>query len=162
MFLNLQVTHILAYAELYLPALHAVQQEQCALARQLLQPAATERSAGRNLLVSVMDPSTTLHIVLDALASNLRKQHVLRAMLCAFVCGELSILQRAKAAVHSRPLFLDVHALVCLLAHNRMAAELAAGQRPRYVFQHRWQHNTDLQGLVLPQLRGAAAAHAAA
>jgi hypothetical protein len=94
------------------------------------------------------DPQTEL----DNFASNLKKQHVLRSMLCALVCGQLSSLQCAKAAVHSHPLFLDVHALVCVLAKDHMTALLAAGQQPRYVFQHRWQQTTNLQRLVLPQL----------
>jgi hypothetical protein len=159
---HLQVRHILACAELYLPPLHTLQQEQCALAQQLQQPVATERAGAYSLLVPVLDASTSTaaDAVLDAFASNLKKQHVLRAMLCAFVCGELSTLQRARAAVYSHPLFLDVHAMVCVLAQDRMAAVLAAGQQPRYVFQHRWQHNVDLQGLVLPQQQATAAASA--
>jgi hypothetical protein len=148
----LQVAHIMAYAELYLPALHALQQQQCNLAQQLPQPAGAGPTMCDSSSASVpgLGSSTELHTVLDGLASNLKKQHVLRTMLCVFVCGQLTSLQCAKAAVHSHPLFLDVHALVCVLAKDRMTALLAAGQQPRYVFQHRWQHTTDLQRLVLP------------
>uniref|UniRef100_A0A383VG24 Uncharacterized protein n=1 Tax=Tetradesmus obliquus TaxID=3088 RepID=A0A383VG24_TETOB len=114
------------------------------------------------MLLPVLDASMPADVTVAALASNLKKQHVLRGMLCGLVCGELSVLQRAKAAVCSRPLFLDMHAMVCVLAQDRMAAALAAGRQPRYVFQHRWQHSVDLQRLVLPQQQAAAAAHAAA
>lgn len=137
---NLQICHILACAELYLPALHTLHQEQRGLAQQLLHPAVTQQPA---------DHSMPADVIVAALASNLKKQHVLRGMLCGLVCGELSVLQRAKAAVCSRPLFLDVHAIVCVLAQDRMAAALAAGRQPRYVFQHRWQHSVDLQRMSL-------------
>jgi hypothetical protein len=148
-----QVRHILACAELYLPALQDLQQEQRNLAQQLQQPADAAPPKDTSIPLPAPTASTHMHTVLDSFASNLKKQHVLRSMLCALVCGELSSLQCAKAAVHSHPLFLDVHALVCVLVRDRMTALLAAGEQPRYVFQHRWQHTTDLQNLVLPQLQ---------
>ncbi|WIA09465.1 hypothetical protein OEZ85_008866 [Tetradesmus obliquus] len=129
-----QVRHILACAELYLPALHTLHQEQRGLAQQLLHPAVTQQPADRSMLLPVLDASMPADVIVAALASNLKKQHVLRGMLCGLVCGELSVLQRAKAAVCSRPLFLDVHAMVCVLAQDRMAAALAAGRQPHMCF----------------------------
>jgi hypothetical protein len=57
--------------------------------------------------------------LLDQLASNLQREHVLRSMLKCFVWGRiLDSIQFAKAAVYSHPLFPDVHAIVCVL-HKR-------------------------------------------
>jgi hypothetical protein len=54
--------------------------------------------------------------LLDQLAANMQREHVLRSMLKCFVWGRiLDSIQFAKAAVYSHPLFPDVHAIMCVL-----------------------------------------------
>lgn len=68
--------------------------------------------------------------LLDQLAGNLQREHVLRSMLKCFVWGRiLDSVQFAKAAVYSHPLFPDVHAIVCVLhkQQQQQQAQVAPG-----------------------------------
>jgi hypothetical protein len=77
--------------------------------------------SSRAAAAAAADTSSKLHPLqlLDQLAANMQREHVLRSMLKCFVWGRiLDSIQFAKAAVYSHPLFPDVHAIVCVL-HER-------------------------------------------
>jgi hypothetical protein len=140
----IQVTAIIECSELYSASLgkllatrHALlQQLQQQLSAELQQPymqTPSTTGAAFNLLHTaaaaaqhqekqqMQSAAGQLHLLqlLDQLAGNLQREHVLRSMLKCFVWGRiLDSIQFAKAAVYSHPLFPDVHAIVCVL-HKR-------------------------------------------
>lgn len=65
--------------------------------------------------------------VLDALASNLKREHVLRIMLNCFVWGRsLNSIQFAKSAVYSHPFFPDVSGSQLLLQSSMVVASVVS------------------------------------
>lgn len=145
MLLCAQARHILACAELYFPSVHKLQQERRVLQQKL------QASGPAQHLILETDGSAPMAPVLEALATNLKKEHVLRVMMTSFVWDEVfSSVQKAKCAIYSHPLFPDTHALVCVLLQDRLAERLAQGLPPRYVFAHR--HDSQLRNCMLQEM----------
>lgn len=93
----LQVTHILACAELYFSSLSQLMHERQAL-QQALKQAEGGLSECQQLLLGI-DCGLDQLTLLDRLSSNLKKEHVLRIMLNCFVWGRmLTAVQFAKTA----------------------------------------------------------------
>lgn len=105
--LPLQVTVILACAELYFSSLSKLLEQRRVLQQQLKQ--ADEGLSECQKRLRGVDGGINQLQVLDALASNLKREHVLRIMLNCFVWGRsLNSIQFAKTAVYSHPFFPDV------------------------------------------------------
>jgi hypothetical protein len=134
------VRHIAACAELYFPAVHALQAERAALQQQLQ---ASGPAQGMLIDINIKDEGlgytfAPMHPVLDALATNLKKEHVMRVMLTGFVFGEVfSSLQKAKVGIFSALVFPDMHAIMCVIVKDALAQRAAQGLPPRFVFPHR-------------------------
>ncbi|WIA41512.1 hypothetical protein OEZ86_008883 [Tetradesmus obliquus] len=138
-----QVTVILACAELYFSSMSALLQQRRGLQQQLKQADEGLSECQRRLLG--VDGGLNQLQVLDALASNLKREHVLRIMLNCFVWGRsLNCLQFAKSAVYSYPFFPDVHAMVCVLYEDARA--MAPNGQPALVFPHRQSSATAAAG----------------
>lgn len=150
----LQLRHIYAYAELYLPDIHKLHQERLALQQQLQSTGSTsvlqlieKASAARGA-----DFDAAMQAALSSLTVNLEKEHMMRYMLATFVWNHVfNSLQKAQVAVYSHPLFFDIHAILWVLIQDSMAAREAAGLPPKWVFPHRH----DLRGLIDQQHRQA-------
>ncbi|WIA14140.1 hypothetical protein OEZ85_002682 [Tetradesmus obliquus] len=126
-----QVRHITACAELYFPAVHQLQAERVTLQQQL-----QASGPAQGMLISA--GLAPMQPVLDALATNLKKEHVMRVMLTSFVFGAVfSSLQKAKVIIFSAPVFPDMHAITCTLVKDALAQRAAQGLPPRFVFPHR-------------------------
>jgi hypothetical protein len=127
-----QARHITACSELYFPAVHQLQAERALLQQQL------QASGPAQGMILNTDGFTPMQPVLDALATNLKKEHVMRAMLTGFVFGEVfSSLQKAKVIIFSAPVFPDMHAITCVMVKDALAQRAAQGLPPRFVFPHR-------------------------
>eukprot|EP00878_Enallax_costatus_P000701 GHUV01000811.1.p1 GENE.GHUV01000811.1~~GHUV01000811.1.p1 ORF type:complete len:928 (+),score=335.74 GHUV01000811.1:282-3065(+) len=136
-----QVTVILACAELYFSSLTKLLDQRRVLQQQLKQ--ADEGLSECQKRLRGLDGIHNQLEVLDALASNLKREHVLRIMLNCFVWGRsLNSIQFAKSAVYSHPFFPDVHAFVCVLYEDARA--MAPNGQPALVFPHRQQHKETL------------------
>jgi hypothetical protein len=128
----LQVRHITACAELYFPAVHQLQAERATLQHKL-----QASGPAQGMLIN-SDGFTPMQPVLDLLATNLKKEHVMRVMLTGFVFGEVfSSLQKAKVIIFSAPVFPDMHAITCVMVKDALAQRAAQGLPPRFVFPHR-------------------------
>ncbi|WIA21214.1 hypothetical protein OEZ85_000458 [Tetradesmus obliquus] len=126
-----QVNHILACAELYFSCRAKLQSEQRVLQQHLKATAASTESM-------LSGDDAAIQPWLDRLASNLKREHVLRVMLNSFVwCTIFTPVQCAKAAVYSHPWYVDVHAIVCVMCEDALT-QPASGQRA-LVFPHRLQ-----------------------
>eukprot|EP00882_Tetradesmus_deserticola_P012253 GHRQ01012987.1.p1 GENE.GHRQ01012987.1~~GHRQ01012987.1.p1 ORF type:complete len:161 (+),score=79.70 GHRQ01012987.1:27-509(+) len=129
---RLQARQVGACAELYFPAVHRLQAERAALQRQL-----HASGPAHGMLIS-SDGGTPMQPVLDALASNLKKEHVMRVMLATFVFGEVfSAPQKAQVFISSAPVYPDMHAITCLVVKDELVKRAAQGLPPRFVFPHR-------------------------
>eukprot|EP00879_Flechtneria_rotunda_P000231 GHRR01000309.1.p1 GENE.GHRR01000309.1~~GHRR01000309.1.p1 ORF type:complete len:945 (+),score=429.08 GHRR01000309.1:255-3089(+) len=129
-----QVTGILACAELYFTSVGKLLDERRSLQQQLKMADEGLSECQKRLLG--VDGGLNQLQVLDALVSNLKREHVLRIMLNCFVWGRtLNSIQFAKAAVYSHPFFPDVHAMVCVLYEDARA--MAPNGQPVLVFPHR-------------------------
>jgi hypothetical protein len=132
----LQVRHVAACAELYFPAVHQLQAERAALQQQL-----QASGPAQGMLIDIHSEGcefTPMQPVLDALATNLKKEHVMRVMLTGFVFGEVfSSVQKAKVTIFSAPVFPDMHAITCVMVKDALAKRAAQGLPPRFVFPHR-------------------------
>jgi hypothetical protein len=129
-----QVRHVAACAELYFPAVHQLQAERAALQQQL-----QASGPAQGMLIDIhSERFAPMHPVLDALATNLKKEHVMRVMLTGFVFGEVfSSLQKAKVIIFSSPVYPDMHAITCVVVKHALAQRAAQGLPPRFVFPHR-------------------------
>ncbi|KAF8063038.1 Orct2 [Scenedesmus sp. PABB004] len=128
-----QVTAILACAELYFTSLTRLLDQRRELQERLAAADPGLSECARRL--GGYDGNVDQMTVLEALANNLKREHVLRIMLNCFVWGRtLTSKQFAQAAVYSYPFFTDSHAMVAVLYED--ATALAGGQRA-LVFPHR-------------------------
>lgn len=130
-----QVNHILACAELYFSCRAKIQNEQRVLQQHLKTTAASTEGL---LLLANSDSDSPMKPWLDKLASNLKREHVLRVMLNSFVWGRIfTPIQCAKAAVYSHPWYVDIHAIVCVMCEDALTQPAANGQHRLLVFPHR-------------------------
>jgi len=97
-----QVNPILACAELYFSNLNRLQLERRVLTTQIRAAASSADHAGHQAELLLKAPgSNPMRPWLDKLASNIKREHVLRVMLNSFMWGKiLSPVQKAKAAVY--------------------------------------------------------------
>lgn len=95
-----QVTHILACAQLYFSNQSRLQHERRVLQQQIRAASCDAGGQAAALLRQPGDDDVMQHL-LDKMAGNLKREHVLRVMLNAFVWGRIfSHVQCAKAAVY--------------------------------------------------------------